>query len=224
MLPDVSLNDWIKMFFSCLHSERGAMQQTSCSRVFRGGSAVLRQVISTYPLLNTVETLTAAGTLISKVKGQFNCHDKLIFFKLSLVPPPHTLTYVCNDMKQIIQPRASDEQSHIRYEQIPHNQHLILWRKNMYNMQTWTIEIQVFPLLHLNVMSLLVLFVIKAEACVCDCEVVLFSVFVRVQLWSTTDAQKKDFEKAIEDHCCGLQQQVRPPLCFHTEYLLIYYL
>uniref|UniRef100_A0AAR2JPB3 Rho GTPase activating protein 45b n=1 Tax=Pygocentrus nattereri TaxID=42514 RepID=A0AAR2JPB3_PYGNA len=31
---------------------------------------VLRQVISTYPLLNTVETLTAAGTLISKVKGQ----------------------------------------------------------------------------------------------------------------------------------------------------------
>uniref|UniRef100_A0A8C1YH14 Rho GTPase activating protein 45a n=1 Tax=Cyprinus carpio TaxID=7962 RepID=A0A8C1YH14_CYPCA len=35
---------------------------------------VLRQVISTYPLLNTVETLTAAGTLISKVKGQSNCH------------------------------------------------------------------------------------------------------------------------------------------------------
>uniref|UniRef100_A0A672R915 Rho GTPase activating protein 45 n=1 Tax=Sinocyclocheilus grahami TaxID=75366 RepID=A0A672R915_SINGR len=30
---------------------------------------VLRQVISTYPLLNTVETLTAAGTLISKVKA-----------------------------------------------------------------------------------------------------------------------------------------------------------
>ncbi|XP_048100194.1 rho GTPase-activating protein 45 isoform X2 [Alosa alosa] len=30
---------------------------------------VLRQVIGTYPLLNTVETLTAAGTLISKVKG-----------------------------------------------------------------------------------------------------------------------------------------------------------
>ncbi|KAJ8270091.1 hypothetical protein GJAV_G00110230 [Gymnothorax javanicus] len=30
---------------------------------------VLRQVINTYPLLNTVETLTAAGTLISKVKG-----------------------------------------------------------------------------------------------------------------------------------------------------------
>lgn len=37
---------------------------------------VLRQVISTYPLLNTVETLTAAGTLISKVKGQFNRHQK----------------------------------------------------------------------------------------------------------------------------------------------------
>uniref|UniRef100_A0A4W5N539 Rho GTPase activating protein 45 n=1 Tax=Hucho hucho TaxID=62062 RepID=A0A4W5N539_9TELE len=31
---------------------------------------VLRQVISTYPLLNTVETLTAAGKLISKVKGE----------------------------------------------------------------------------------------------------------------------------------------------------------
>ncbi|XP_072457464.1 rho GTPase-activating protein 45 isoform X3 [Notamacropus eugenii] len=30
---------------------------------------VLRQVISKYPLLNTLETLTAAGTLISKVKG-----------------------------------------------------------------------------------------------------------------------------------------------------------
>ncbi|XP_063074502.1 rho GTPase-activating protein 45 isoform X2 [Engraulis encrasicolus] len=30
---------------------------------------VLRQVIGTYPLLNTVEILTAAGTLISKVKG-----------------------------------------------------------------------------------------------------------------------------------------------------------
>uniref|UniRef100_A0A8C9SZ94 Rho GTPase activating protein 45 n=1 Tax=Scleropages formosus TaxID=113540 RepID=A0A8C9SZ94_SCLFO len=29
----------------------------------------LRQIINTYPLLNTVETLTAAGTLISKVKG-----------------------------------------------------------------------------------------------------------------------------------------------------------
>lgn len=31
---------------------------------------VLRQVINTYPLLNTVEILTAAGKLISKVKGQ----------------------------------------------------------------------------------------------------------------------------------------------------------
>ncbi|XP_032938308.1 rho GTPase-activating protein 45 [Catharus ustulatus] len=30
---------------------------------------ILRQVISKYPLLNTLETLTAAGTLISKVKG-----------------------------------------------------------------------------------------------------------------------------------------------------------
>lgn len=31
---------------------------------------VMRQVIGKYPLLNTVETLTAAGTLIAKVKGQ----------------------------------------------------------------------------------------------------------------------------------------------------------
>lgn len=31
---------------------------------------VLRQVINMYPLLNTVEILTAAGKLISKVKGQ----------------------------------------------------------------------------------------------------------------------------------------------------------
>ncbi|KAH0625759.1 hypothetical protein JD844_033979 [Phrynosoma platyrhinos] len=30
---------------------------------------ILRQIISKYPLLNTVETLTAAGTLISRVKG-----------------------------------------------------------------------------------------------------------------------------------------------------------
>lgn len=30
----------------------------------------LRQVINTYPLLNTVEILTAAGKLISKVKGE----------------------------------------------------------------------------------------------------------------------------------------------------------
>uniref|UniRef100_A0A9J8CVA2 Rho GTPase activating protein 45 n=1 Tax=Cyprinus carpio carpio TaxID=630221 RepID=A0A9J8CVA2_CYPCA len=56
---------------------------------------VLRQVISTYPLLNTVETLTAAGTLISKVKGQSNCHVKLIFLNschwfllLKLSPKP----------------------------------------------------------------------------------------------------------------------------------------
>lgn len=31
---------------------------------------VMRQVIGKHPLLNTVETLTAAGTLIAKVKGQ----------------------------------------------------------------------------------------------------------------------------------------------------------
>lgn len=31
---------------------------------------MLRLVINTYPLLNTVEILTAAGKLISKVKGQ----------------------------------------------------------------------------------------------------------------------------------------------------------
>ncbi|XP_066508217.1 rho GTPase-activating protein 45-like isoform X1 [Hoplias malabaricus] len=39
---------------------------------------VLRQVISTYPLLNTVETLTAAGTLISKVKGfSYECSSEM---------------------------------------------------------------------------------------------------------------------------------------------------
>lgn len=31
---------------------------------------ILRQIINMYPLLNTVETLTAAGKLISQVKGQ----------------------------------------------------------------------------------------------------------------------------------------------------------
>ncbi|GAA6068994.1 rho GTPase-activating protein 45 isoform X1, partial [Tachysurus ichikawai] len=30
---------------------------------------ILRQIINMYPLLNTVETLTAAGKLISQVKG-----------------------------------------------------------------------------------------------------------------------------------------------------------
>lgn len=30
----------------------------------------MHQVISKYPLLNTLETLTAAGTLIAKIKGQ----------------------------------------------------------------------------------------------------------------------------------------------------------
>ncbi|XP_075895734.1 rho GTPase-activating protein 45 isoform X2 [Nelusetta ayraudi] len=46
---------------------------------------VLRQVISTYPLLNTVEILTAAGKLISRVKGFHyeNCNeaDKMDFEK-----------------------------------------------------------------------------------------------------------------------------------------------
>lgn len=37
---------------------------------------ILRQVINTYPLLNTVEILTAAGKLISKVKGR----QTLLFF------------------------------------------------------------------------------------------------------------------------------------------------
>lgn len=32
---------------------------------------VMRQVISKYPLLNTLETLTAAGTLIAKIKGSW---------------------------------------------------------------------------------------------------------------------------------------------------------
>lgn len=31
---------------------------------------VMRQIISRFPLLNTVETLTAAGTLIAKIRGQ----------------------------------------------------------------------------------------------------------------------------------------------------------
>lgn len=38
---------------------------------------VLRQVINTHPLLNTVEILTAAGKLISKVKGQSMQKEKL---------------------------------------------------------------------------------------------------------------------------------------------------
>ncbi|XP_072338150.1 rho GTPase-activating protein 45-like isoform X1 [Scyliorhinus torazame] len=46
---------------------------------------ILRQVIYKYPLLNTIETLTAAGTLISKVKGfhyeSNNEDDKMEFEK-----------------------------------------------------------------------------------------------------------------------------------------------
>ncbi|XP_061097329.1 LOW QUALITY PROTEIN: rho GTPase-activating protein 45-like [Conger conger] len=45
--------------------DRRRLAHESLGEVLR----VLRQVINTYPLLNTVETLTAAGTLISKVKG-----------------------------------------------------------------------------------------------------------------------------------------------------------
>ncbi|XP_036031955.1 rho GTPase-activating protein 45-like, partial [Onychomys torridus] len=38
---------------------------------------VMRQVISKYPLLNTVETLTAAGTLIAKVKAfHYECNNE----------------------------------------------------------------------------------------------------------------------------------------------------
>uniref|UniRef100_A0A3P8XIY7 Rho GTPase activating protein 45 n=1 Tax=Esox lucius TaxID=8010 RepID=A0A3P8XIY7_ESOLU len=47
------------------HLDRRTQAQECLGEVLR----VLRQVIGTYPLLNTVETLTAAGTLISKVKG-----------------------------------------------------------------------------------------------------------------------------------------------------------
>uniref|UniRef100_A0A671LVT1 Minor histocompatibility protein HA-1-like n=1 Tax=Sinocyclocheilus anshuiensis TaxID=1608454 RepID=A0A671LVT1_9TELE len=58
-------------------------------RRFLGGLGevlrVLRQVISTYPLLNTVETLTAAGTLISKVKG-FSYEDPLLCFHTEYRP------------------------------------------------------------------------------------------------------------------------------------------
>ncbi|KAG7272133.1 hypothetical protein CRUP_021993 [Coryphaenoides rupestris] len=39
---------------------------------------VLRQVINTYPLLNTVEILTAAGKLISKVKGGLNSRSMFV--------------------------------------------------------------------------------------------------------------------------------------------------
>ncbi|KAJ8274049.1 hypothetical protein COCON_G00086740 [Conger conger] len=45
--------------------DRRRLAHESLGEVLR----ILRQVINTYPLLNTVETLTAAGTLISKVKG-----------------------------------------------------------------------------------------------------------------------------------------------------------
>ncbi|XP_075391224.1 rho GTPase-activating protein 45 [Tenrec ecaudatus] len=39
---------------------------------------VIRQVITRYPLLNTVETLTAAGNLINKVKGfHYECNEEL---------------------------------------------------------------------------------------------------------------------------------------------------
>lgn len=169
---------------------------------------VLRQVISTYPLLNTVETLTAAGTLISKVKGQSNCHVKLIFLnschwflllKLSpkpwsqIIPHKHQMSKATSDMS--------------RYHTTS------IWS---YEGKTCIIckhaltEIQVFPLLHLSVMSLLVLFVIKAEARVCDREVVLFSVFVRVQLWRHHWRSEERLWESHWDHCCGLQQQVRP--------------
>ncbi len=47
-------------------------------------------------------------------------------------------------------------------------------------------------------MSLLVLFVIKAEARVCDRELFLLCVCQGSVYEGTTDAQKKDFEKAIE--------------------------
>ncbi|KAM8765499.1 rho GTPase-activating protein 45 isoform 3-T3 [Rhynchonycteris naso] len=39
---------------------------------------VMRQIISKYPLLNTVETLTAAGTLIAKVKAfHYECNNEM---------------------------------------------------------------------------------------------------------------------------------------------------
>uniref|UniRef100_A0A4W5JPW4 Rho GTPase activating protein 45 n=1 Tax=Hucho hucho TaxID=62062 RepID=A0A4W5JPW4_9TELE len=51
--------------FSDRQLDRRDLAQECLGEVLR----VLRQVIGAYPLLNTVETLTAAGTLISKVKG-----------------------------------------------------------------------------------------------------------------------------------------------------------
>lgn len=51
---------------------------------------VLRQVISTYPLLNTVEILTAAGKLISRVKGVHHSQQEAALPR-SWKPPPQCL-------------------------------------------------------------------------------------------------------------------------------------
>lgn len=54
---------------------------------------VLRQVISTYPLLNTVEILTAAGKLISRVKGVYHSQQEAAL-PCVWKPPPQYLTAV----------------------------------------------------------------------------------------------------------------------------------
>ncbi len=53
-------------FFADKQENRRPLAHECLGEVLR----ILRQVISMYPLLNTVETLTAAGKLISQVKGQ----------------------------------------------------------------------------------------------------------------------------------------------------------
>uniref|UniRef100_A0A8B9HH61 Rho GTPase activating protein 45a n=1 Tax=Astyanax mexicanus TaxID=7994 RepID=A0A8B9HH61_ASTMX len=66
LLRDVArFADAVEKLKDVVLESRRAVAHECLGKVLR----VLRQVISTYPLLNTVETLTAAGTLISKVKG-----------------------------------------------------------------------------------------------------------------------------------------------------------
>lgn len=53
---------------------------------------VLRQVISTYPLLNTVEILTAAGKLISRVKGAYHSAVSYRCLKKKTVGPSRKIS------------------------------------------------------------------------------------------------------------------------------------
>uniref|UniRef100_A0A4W4H813 Rho GTPase activating protein 45b n=1 Tax=Electrophorus electricus TaxID=8005 RepID=A0A4W4H813_ELEEL len=62
-----SIVSWPALFLTkmILFENRRPLAHECLGEVLR----ILRQVIATYPLLNTVETLTAAGKLISQVKG-----------------------------------------------------------------------------------------------------------------------------------------------------------